>query len=117
METQPPPIVQAPLARVLVIEPVTANGARNLAYWNSVDADPLMVVLVEAIDSAAEPTPELLADVRAGTITSNVFPFSTLALALAFADRETDNGDATCIVLAKRIDEPSYGERGPGLLC
>jgi hypothetical protein len=117
METQPPPIVQAPLARVLLIEPVTSDGSRDLAYWNSVDADPLMVVLVEAIDSAAEPTPELLADVRAGTITSNVFPFSTLALALAFADRETDNGDATCIVLAKRIDEPAYGERGPGLLC
>jgi hypothetical protein len=46
-----------------------------------------------------------------------VFPFSTLALALAFADRETENGDASCIVFAKRIDEPAYGERAPGLLC
>lgn len=117
METQPPPIVQAPPVRVMVIEPVTWNGDRDLAYWNSVDADPLMVVLVEAIDSPAEPTPELLADVRAGTVMSNVFPFSTLALALAFADRETDNGDASCIVFAKRIDEPAFGERAPGLLC
>jgi hypothetical protein len=117
METQPPPIVKTPLARVLVIEPVTWNGDRDLAYWTSVDTDPLMIVLVEAIDSAEPPTVELLADVRAGTIMSNVFPFSTLALALAFADREAENGDASCIVFAKRIDEPAYGERAPGLLC
>jgi hypothetical protein len=105
------------LTRVLMVEPATYNDDRNLAYWTSVDVDPIMVVLVEAIDSAAEPTPELLADVRAGTVMSNVFPFSTLALALAFADRETENGDASCIVLAKRIDEPAYGERASGLLC
>jgi hypothetical protein len=115
MEAQSPPPVEAPLARVLVIEPVTWNGDRDLAYWTSVDTDPLMIVLVEAIDSTEPPTVELLSDVRAGAIMSNVFPFSTLALALAFADQETDNGDASCIVFAKRIDEPAYGERGPGL--
>jgi hypothetical protein len=105
------------LSRVMIVEPATADGQRPVAYWQAIDDDPKMVVLVESIDCADAMTTELLASVRAGGIMSNVFVFGSLAMALDFCEAETDNGQRSCIVFAKRIDEPAYGERGPGLLC
>jgi hypothetical protein len=105
------------LPRVMIVEPATATGEGNVAYWLAIDDDQLMVVLVESIDCPDAMTTELLASVRAGGIMSNVFVFGSLAMALDFCEAETDNGQRSCIVLARRIDEPSYGERPAGLLC
>jgi hypothetical protein len=105
------------LSRVMIVEPATADGQRPVAYWQAIDDDPKMVVLVESIDCADAVTPELLASVRAGGIMSNTFVFGSLAMALDYCEADTADGERSCIVLARRIDEPDFGERPAGELC
>ena len=115
MSTKQPPPEYRETATTLIIEPAT-EGRSNDVYWQAIDDDPSMVVVVEVIEDADAPTSELVSRVRAGEIMSNTFVFSRKSLAIEFGDSNTASG-RSCLLFARRIDEPDFGEKPAGELC
>jgi hypothetical protein len=84
--------------RIQIIQP--AQGMTE--YWRRVDADPLMVVMVERIVIAGRPR-------GSGALQVKVSGFSTIALALEHAN--ADETGAAFVIYTLRIDDPEWGER------
>lgn len=104
-----------PDSRILIVEPATEGGVRNVDYWDAIEADPLMIVIVESIDeivddSEVEPmVEEIIARVRLGELMSSSFAFTSLERALEFADPSS-----WYVIYARRLDDPKFGEGSDG---